>query len=299
MTLRADAAERTSHTAQATSGSQQTAALPPAPVGRVTSRIAASPSARGVVEACRKRRLHRPRLTIELIVLGICYAAYELTRIAVRSNHTIALANARSLYGLEQKLHIDPEMWMNTVVNIHPLVAKASGYYYATAHFAITLVVIGWLYARHPVDYRRMRTILIVSSLSALLMFWRFPVTPPRFAVHHMTDTLDVWNILAVVAPHPGSTVANLDAAMPSLHVGWAVWCALAVWQVYRYTHPRLAMLAWIYPVITTVVVLGTANHYLLDVLVGVALITVGNAATKPLRAFGEQWPEVTTEAAE
>jgi len=70
--------------------------------------------------------------------------------------------------------------------------------------------------------------------------------------------------------------VANLNAAMPSLHVGWAAWCALAVWVVFRRKHRVWAMTAWIYPLLTFIVVLGTGNHYLVDGIGGLIALGAG-----------------------
>ncbi|RDJ94032.1 hypothetical protein B4Q13_17660 [Lacticaseibacillus rhamnosus] len=38
------------------------------------------------------------------------------------------------------------------------------------------------------------------------------------------------------------------------------------MWAALRVTHPRLALLAWAIPIVMTAVVLGTGNHYVLDV---------------------------------
>lgn len=70
--------------------------------------------------------------------------------------------------------------------------------------------------------------------------------------------------------PVPAAAIANQFAAMPSLHLAWAAWCAATVFALTR--HRWLRILAVCYPVLTAVVVLGTANHYLLDGLAGVGL---------------------------
>src|ERR1035441_3091993 len=56
---------------------------------------------------------------------------------------------------------------------------------------------------------------------------------------------------------------------MPSLHVAWAAWCGLALWQLYR--RRAVAVLAIAYPLLDAFVVIATGNHYLLDVLAGFA----------------------------
>jgi uncharacterized membrane protein YdcZ (DUF606 family) len=67
---------------------------------------------------------------------------------------------------------------------------------------------------------------------------------------------------------------ADQLAAMPSMHLAWAVWCSLVVW---RLVPPRRAwrwaagLLGVLYLLTTALVVLATANHYTLDVLAGTA----------------------------
>jgi hypothetical protein len=68
--------------------------------------------------------------------------------------------------------------------------------------------------------------------------------------------------------------MTNQYAAMPSLHVGWALWCGVTLW---RHGGTRAAkVLGVLYPLGTALVVMGTANHYLLDAVAGVAVMGVG-----------------------
>jgi hypothetical protein len=68
--------------------------------------------------------------------------------------------------------------------------------------------------------------------------------------------------------------MTNQYAAMPSLHVGWALWCGVMLW---RHGHTRTAKAAGVvYPLVTTIVVMGTANHYFLDAVAGAAVMGAG-----------------------
>lgn len=226
-------------------------------------------------------RRTRPRLLTEIALLAIGYLAYEATRAAAGGSRSAAVANARRVYRLEQRLHVDPEAWLDRVVNAHGVLARLAGYYYATAHFVVTAAVVVWLYWRRPERYVYQRRVLAATTFPALLVFWAFPVAPPRFALPRLTDTVAAWHILPVAAPRSGTSLANLDAAMPSLHVAWAAWCAIAVWQACRARYPRLSLLAFAYPALTGLVVLGTANHYLLDVAAGLAMLAAGSAVVR------------------
>jgi len=98
-----------------------------------------------------------------------------------------------------------------------------------------------------------------------------------------MTDVLVRYRILGAGRPHGPDSLVNLYAAMPSLHVAWAAWCAAAVVAA---TRGRWRHLAWLYPAATTLVVLATANHFLLDAAAGLAVTALGllaaRATTRP-----------------
>jgi len=104
-----------------------------------------------------------------------------------------------------------------------------------------------------------------------------------------------------VADPHGPDRLVNLYAAMPSLHVAWATWCAVAVITA---TRSRWRHLAWLYPSVTLLVVLASANHFLLDAAGGLAVLglgllgTAGNSAG-PATVTGEPAPGRTRPAAD
>jgi hypothetical protein len=138
--------------------------------------------------------------------------------------------------------------------------------------------VLLFLWSCRPEQYARWRSALVGASIAALVVFYAYPVAPPRFVVPDITDTLVVHHIFGTVAQNgTPPTLINDTAAMPSLHVGWALWCAATIVGT---TTPRWRHLAWLYPVATTLVVLGTGNHYLLDALGGSAVLAIGMVLT-------------------
>jgi hypothetical protein len=181
-----------------------------------------------------------------------------------------AYGHARSLLRLEQLFHLDPEAALNHWLAGHPRLGLWAGTYYDNAHFVVTLGLAAWLWWRHPAFYRPLRSSLVLINVIGLLVFWVDPTAPPRL--------LDPGRYPDVVAAthafgswHTGTlaTAANQLAAMPSLHVAWAVWSALVLWRVFG--PRRWARLAWVYPAVTAVAVMATGNHFLLDVAGGVA----------------------------
>lgn len=79
----------------------------------------------------------------------------------------------------------------------------------------------------------------------------------------------------AASAPRGMEGLSNQFAAFPSLHVGWAMWVALCLRDHAR--RPVVRRWSWIYPALMSVVVMGTANHYLVDALAGIACVVVGH----------------------
>ena len=129
------------------------------------------------------------------------------------------------------------------------------------------------------------------SSIASLVVFWlgrspRRGWRSPASSTRSLPGTS-----MGTVESNGASTLVNDFAAMPSLHVGWALWCAAAS----SATRPaRWRHLAWLYPAVTTLVVLGTGNHYLLDAAGGAARAGIGIALTSPAasRATGRSKPE-------
>jgi hypothetical protein len=156
----------------------------------------------------------------------------------------------------------------------HHTLSLWAGDYYDNAHFVVTLGVVGWLWWRHPGAYRPLRNGLVLCNIIGFFVYWRYPMAPPRMLPGgHYVDIVSVSG--AFGSAHSGTlaTVANELAAMPSLHIAWATWSAWAVFVVLRQTtsasRRRWAWLVWAYPVLTSVVVLSTGNHFLADVIAG------------------------------
>jgi len=117
-----------------------------------------------------------------------------------------------------------------------------------------------------------------VASLIALACYLLLPTAPPRLTGGGYLDVLSLhsnvgWWGADASAPKGMGQLTNELAAFPSLHAGWALWVALVVQRSTRNYWAR--GLGWAHAVITAVVVIGTGNHWILDVAVGWALVIV------------------------
>jgi hypothetical protein len=214
-------------------------------------------------------------VAVDLVVLTIAYWIYSLLQDDAPDAKAAALRRGRDLLGAEKALHVDPERSLNSMLAAHPVLAGIADYYYATFHFVILLIVFGWLYWRHPASARRSALAWYAMNLLALLAFWVLPAAPPRLLPGAgFVDTVVHFHTWGSLADSAVASAANQYAAFPSLHVGWAVWAAIVV---RRFAKRRwVGQLAFIYPAFTALVVLATANHYVLDVVAGVVVCLLG-----------------------
>jgi PAP2 superfamily len=217
-------------------------------------------------------------------LIAISYLGYALIRLAVKASRTAAFAHAAELWRAERTLHLDIEPSLNHLAAAHAALAETAGYYYGLLNFIITPLVLAWLWLRRPTAFGPLRSALVLSTTAANLVFWTWPAAPPRFAVPGMTDVLVRYHILGAGDPRGPDRLVNLYAAMPSLHVAWACWCAAAVVIA---TRGRWRHLAWLYPAATTFVVLASANHFVLDVAAGLAVMALGLLAAGATGAAG------------
>jgi hypothetical protein len=228
----------------------------------------------------------RPRPWTELALLGVLYVGYSAARLLADDDRRRAVANARHVLGVESWLHLDVEAALNHLVTGAPAVALLASYWYAALHYLVTPAVLVWVYRRHPLGYRRVRNALVVATATGLAGFVLLPVAPPRMLAGYAdvlaSTSAHGWWGGDASAPKGLGGLTNEMAAMPSLHVGWAFWCA---WVVFLCSRSRwLRTLATTYAAGTVLVVLGTGNHYLLDAVGGAAVLGLGVVATRPRR---------------
>lgn len=213
------------------------------------------------------------------MIVGLVWV-YDMVTNLAPLRERIALAHGSSILSFEQSLQIAPELSLNRWLAGHHTIAVILSNYYDNAHFVVTLGLLGWLWWMRADIYRPLRNSLVAINLLGLIVFWRYPVAPPRMLVSGGFTDL-VASTHAFGSWHTGSlaTEANQFGAMPSLHIAWAVWCTLALWQLSARVGVRV--LALLYPCLTFFVVLATGNHYLLDVFAGLATFAVAVALVR------------------
>ena len=157
-----------------------------------------------------------------------------------------ALSHGREILSVEGSLGIAPERSLDQWLSSHHGLGLVVSDYYDNAHFIVTVAVLALLWWQGAALYRPLRNTLIAINLLAFVVFWLYPVAPPRM-LGGFTDVVATTH--AIGSWHTGALAsqANQLAAMPSLHIAWAVWVAVAVWQLSRRT--LLRAVAVLYPV--------------------------------------------------
>jgi hypothetical protein len=165
---------------------------------------------------------------------------------------------------------------MNEWLAAHAGIAVLATLYYIVLHGLVTGVVGLLLIRRRVPSFSLHRNALIAATATGLVVFWVYPVAPPRMLPGYHDVAAHAVPLFSSVME---SKAADQYAALPSLHVTWAIWVAVAAGALLA-GRPVLRALVWLYPVLTFGDVLATANHYLLDALVapGVVVLAYGAA---------------------
>ena len=221
-----------------------------------------------------------------------------------------AFHNAMKIIQLERALGLFHEESIQEWFLSHRHFLQAMNTYYGTAHFAVTLSVFFILFKRRKDVFPLFRNALAICTGLALIGFALFPLMPPRLldAPCPGTQKDPVTNVTVItyggacipteLRNYNGATTfgfvdtlkeyggpwdfsdgavaraSNQYAAMPSLHIGWASWCAFGMWPLMRRRWARALVL--LYPALTLFCIIVTGNHYWADGLGG--LITLGVA---------------------
>ncbi|MGW2643748.1 phosphatase PAP2 family protein [Streptomyces sp. NPDC001393] len=223
----------------------------------------------------RLRRPRRPRLWFEILLIAVSYWTYSLIRNAVPEQKGKALRNADWIWRAEHHLGVAVEQSVNHAANSVTWLIIGMNYYYATLHFVITIGVLVWLYRWHPGRYAAARLTLFATTGVALAGYYLFPLAPPRLMRGgHFVDTVMVHHTWGSMASGDLKHMSNQYAAMPSMHIGWSLWCGLTIFALASV--PWVRVLGLLYPATTLLVIVATANHFWLDAVGGVLCLSFG-----------------------
>jgi membrane-associated phospholipid phosphatase len=217
------------------------------------------------------------------------YYVYRLVRGMVDGHPNVAYQHARDIVDLERSLHLFFEPRVQNWAIDHSFFIHVANWMYVNSHFLVTTTFLIWLYVARNHAYYFVRNMFIVAMVFALLGYVLFPTAPPRFLPEWgFQDTVE--DFFGNGASQAASVLYNPYAAMPSMHVAFALMIAVPAIQLVRH---RAFKLVWaFYPLVVTFVVISTGNHFWFDAAVGslVALVSAVIASAAFARARPEAW---------
>jgi PAP2 superfamily len=213
----------------------------------------------------------------QIALVALAYGAYSLVRGLARGDGAAAFQHARDLIGVERTLHVFVEPSVQAWASGSHALMDFSSWLYVNAQTSITVAALLYLYVRHNGSFYFVRNMFAIAMLIALVGYAVFPTAPPRF--------LPEWGFIDTVSDLTGVHVSRDSAAMtalfnpyaavPSMHVAFAL---MIGWPLAALSRTRLARCLWrLYPLLIAFVIVATANHFILDALLGA--LTAGASA--------------------
>jgi len=207
----------------------------------------------------------------QVLLFAVAYYAYRYTRGFVDDpqSATVAFENARAIIHIEQTLglFVEPSVqaWSSSV----PVLQDFASWMYINAQSTVTLAALVYLYLFHNASFYFVRNMFVVAWIIAIIGYIVLPTAPPRF--------LPEWGFFDSVADFTGvaqdsvtvNALFNPYAAVPSMHVGFALMIGIPLVMLSRH---RVTRIAWaLYPLLVTFVIVATANHFIADAVLGAA----------------------------
>ena len=219
----------------------------------------------------------------EIMLLAVALPIYYLVRGVTVTQVDEAISRGADIVSMEKSLGIFWEVELQSWILSYQWLVKLLNWFYLFGHLPVIGTLAVWLYFWHRPEYLLMRNAVLISGAIGLVVYATFPVAPPRFLpAFGFTDTVfSQYGVSRVANP---AFLRNEYAAVPSLHFGWNVLAAVALWLASRNLAVR--SLAMLVPLATMAAVVLTANHFILDAVFGLLAIAVGMAAALAFRAL-------------
>jgi hypothetical protein len=217
-------------------------------------------------------------LPTQFVLVTLAALLYFGARMLTKGAQTDAFANAHDLLAFERVLGLDFEAWAQHQILDTRWVVTLVNWVYIWLHWPVILGSLLILYRYNRGRYVLLRNALFVSGAIGLVFYIGFPVAPPRFLdTHGFQDTVTSFSTSYQVLQPP--QIINKYAAMPSLHVGWNVIAGVVLYQALRSSpvgHLPVRFVPLLSPMLMTAAVVLTANHYVVDAVMGIVVAACG-----------------------
>ncbi|KAF4994927.1 hypothetical protein FGRMN_5477 [Fusarium graminum] len=240
------------------------------------------PRARNTFFVLLSRFLNAFPFLIEIWYWNLTYWIYQgLRAISARmiaGNEAIftrAQDHALQILNLESSLGLDIEQTFQSYI-IHqqtwlmPVLAKI---YHL--HISIGVLFIVYIYTYLPPStFQRIRRTIAIDNAIAFVIVTLWRCSPPRLlpqeyrfidVLHSKARSTNIWN---------NNRFQLTIAAMPSLHFGTSLFFAVCLCKFSP--HRFMRYLAPLWPIAMIVTIVATANHFLIDALIGAMVPLLG-----------------------
>jgi hypothetical protein len=212
--------------------------------------------------------------------------AYQVARGIADHNTAKAFENALTVIDIEQKADALFELTFQRWIHSSELLTTLTSWTYWMSQFTVVGLTLLWVYLRRNDAFLRFRNTIMLANVIGLAGYALLPTAPPRmFPSFGFVDTLAAFSTV-----NHGSGLVELAsnpyAAMPSLHAADALIVGVVLATVVRRRIFKVLWLLW--PAWVWFTVMGTANHFWLDIVAGIAVAAVAAAVVyrRPLRAL-------------
>lgn len=224
------------------------------------------PDQRGIEPAPRVLELVK-----QTVLIGCAVLFYFAVRGQTEGAEATAIENGHWILARENDLGIDLERSMQSWTESSGLTTVAN-WIYIWFHWPVIILTLLWLHHSRIATFLVLRNAMFVSGAIGLVIFVSLPVAPPRLIDAGFVDTVTEQSTSYRLLQPPA--LVNKYAAMPSLHVGWNLLIGLALLESSKRLPVRLFAVAG--PILMSLAVVVTANHYILDGIAGAGIALIG-----------------------
>jgi membrane-associated phospholipid phosphatase len=218
----------------------------------------------------------------QVSLFAFAYLAYRLVRGLVEGDANEAFAHSRDLISLERTTHLFVEPSIQAWASGSHVLMVIASWLYVNAQTSVTVGALVYLYLRHNRSFYFVRNMFMIAMAIALVGYTVFPTAPPRFMPEwgFVDSVSDFTGLHVDHASNSISALTNLYAAVPSMHVCFAL---MIGWPLARLVRHRPIKVLWaLYPFLMAFVIVVTANHFIVDAMLG--------ALTAGASAYGATW---------
>ena len=160
-------------------------------------------------------------------------------------------------------------------------VSDLGSWMYLNTHFVVTTCTLAFIYLFRNEHFYFVRNMFMVAMALALVGYIIYPTAPPRMLPEF--GFVDSVADFTGVSPDSANALFNPYAAVPSMHVGFALMLGVPMVRLAR--HGWVKALWAIYPLVVAMVVVVTGNHWIFDAATGAATAAISAIAAQTVFA--------------